>query len=54
MLKINSFKKTLLFFLLLLPFQITIGFLAPEDIPAGMTDALKTGNSLLWSAVYNN
>jgi len=53
MLKINSFKNFLLFVLLLLPLQITTGFIAPEDIPAGMTDALKTGNSLQLSKYFN-
>ncbi|HEX2393696.1 MAG TPA: DUF4783 domain-containing protein, partial [Bacteroidales bacterium] len=49
MLKINRFKNTLLKSLILL---LLFAF-APTDIPQGMLDALKTGNSIQLSQYFS-
>jgi hypothetical protein len=53
MLNINSFKHTPLFFCILIAFLFASGVPAPGDIPEGMVDALKTGNSLQLSKYFN-
>jgi hypothetical protein len=53
MLNINSFKHTPLFFCIFLAFLFVSGVPAPGDIPEGMVDALKTGNSLQLSKYFN-
>lgn len=53
MLKINSFKNTLLILLLAFPLLFAISAPAPGDIPQGMIDALKTGNSVQLSKYFS-
>src|SRR5512138_2939120 len=53
MLNINSFKHTPLFFCIFFAFLFASGVPAPGDIPEGMVDALKTGNSLQLSKYFN-
>jgi hypothetical protein len=53
MLKINSFKINLLILFLIIPLHVSISSEAPGDIPQGMLDALKTGNSVQLSRYFN-
>jgi hypothetical protein len=53
MLKINRFKNTLLLFIFALPFFLATAVPAQSDIPQGMIDALKTGNSLQLSRYFS-
>lgn len=54
MLKINSFKITLMLLLLVLPMQVKISASVPGDIPQAMIDALKSGNTSALSGFFNS
>lgn len=54
MLNINSFKHTPLFFCFALTMVLFSWAPAPGDIPQGMIDGLKTGNSLQLSKYFNS
>jgi hypothetical protein len=52
-LKINSFKKVLVLTSLILSVAMNVGKAAPGDIPQGMIDALKSGNSVELAKFFN-
>lgn len=53
MLKINRFKRVLVLFPLIFTIAVRVSASAPGDIPQGMVDALKSGNSVELSNFFN-
>jgi hypothetical protein len=53
MLKINRFKRVLALIPLIFTIAVRVSASAPGDIPQGMVDALKSGNSVELSNFFN-
>lgn len=53
MLKINRFKRVLALIPLIFSIAVRVSASAPGDIPQGMVDALKSGNSVELSKFFN-
>ena len=53
MLKINRFKRVLALISLIFSIAVRVSASAPGDIPQGMVDALKSGNSVELSNFFN-